>query len=603
MCDGQGRPASVADALGMLDRALGYLAAADAAVLPTSVQADALLALAKAEARHTAARARVLAAFTAQGGYEDDGHGSARTWLRWRARVTSGAAAGAIGWMRRLTAHPVIAEAMAAGALSESWARQICDWTGRLPEARRDGADEILAAAALGGAGLSDLAGLAQEMYERSHRGEPDDIFDDRYLRLGITFRGAGRAEGDLTPGCAAALDAVLESLGKKAGPEDTRTAGQRRHDALEEACTRLLASGMLPGGQPARAYLHITLAELRGSAGASGMESAWFAARASQPGWLTRPAAEAAGCDATLVPIVTGHVDQAALDRLTEFHLATHGLCTDGAGASAGPNGAGGEDGGDGRASARGEDGGHGRARPGGADGGDSRASVSGSGARSGPAGGLPGRGALSASGQPSGRPCSSSGTGAPGGCGCTCGDCRCPGRRPLSPQTVRRLRETMLRLAADVMSGPGGLASWLRQSQLAGGPGGGPGLPLGVPLPLDTGEAGPTVPAHLRRAVTTRHIHCAFPGCRVPSTACHIHHLVPRARGGPTALHNLVPLCTFHHLTAVHRWGWALALHADGSVTAASPDRVRILRDHGPPVGPRPKTRPPRARASPGR
>jgi hypothetical protein len=28
----------------------------------------------------------------------------------------------------------------------------------------------------------------------------------------------------------------VLESLGKKAGPEDTRTKRQRDHDALEEA-------------------------------------------------------------------------------------------------------------------------------------------------------------------------------------------------------------------------------------------------------------------------------------------------------------------------------------------------------------------------------
>ena len=66
-------------------------------------------------------------------------------------------------------------------------------------------------------------------MYERSIAAGPgddaDDTFADRYLRLGITFRGAGRAEGDLTPGCAAALDAVLAALGKKAGPEDTRTS------------------------------------------------------------------------------------------------------------------------------------------------------------------------------------------------------------------------------------------------------------------------------------------------------------------------------------------------------------------------------------------
>ena len=104
MCESEGQPASVADALGMLGRALGYLATADAASLPAAVQADALLALAKAEAQHTAARSRVLAAFAAQGGYEHDGHGGARSWLRWRARVTAapppGRSAGCGGWRR-----------------------------------------------------------------------------------------------------------------------------------------------------------------------------------------------------------------------------------------------------------------------------------------------------------------------------------------------------------------------------------------------------------------------------------------------------------------------------------------------------------------------
>jgi hypothetical protein len=181
----------------------------------------------------------VLGAFAGQGGFEDDGHGSARAWLKWQARVTAGAAAGAIGWARRLAAHPVIERALAGGELSPSWARCLCEWTGRLPAAQRGDADEILAGAARGGADLAGLAGLAREMYERSCRdggAAEDDRFGDRWFRLGITFGGAGRAEGDLTPGCAAALAAVLEALGKKAGPEDTRTGAQRRHDALEEA-------------------------------------------------------------------------------------------------------------------------------------------------------------------------------------------------------------------------------------------------------------------------------------------------------------------------------------------------------------------------------
>src|SRR5215472_10485462 len=256
MCDGMGQPSTVAEALVMLDRALDHLNAADAASLPSSVQAEALRALERAGAKHTAARARVLAAFAGQAAYEDDGQGSAGTWLKWQTRVTKGAAAGTVGWARRLAAHPAIGDALAAGDLSESWARQICAWTDRLPLGKQGDADEILAAAARSGVDLAGLGGLAQEMYERTHRdrdGEDLDGLSDRAVWLDATIGGAGRLTGDLTAGCSAALSAVLESLGKRAGPEDIRTAPQRRHDALEEACRRLIATGMLPdrAGQP----------------------------------------------------------------------------------------------------------------------------------------------------------------------------------------------------------------------------------------------------------------------------------------------------------------------------------------------------------------
>src|SRR5580704_3382588 len=356
MCDSEGPPVGLADALALLDRALDHLNAADAASLPASVQAEALRALGRAEAKHTAARARVLGAFAVQRGFEDDGHDTARTWLKWQTRVTTGAAASAVAWARRLAAHPAIHQALADGELSPSWARQICEWTERLPEDRRADADEILAGAARGGADLAGLAGLAREMYERCCRdgsaGPEEDGFADRWFRLGITFRGAGRAEGDLTPGCAAALAAVLEALGKKAGPEDTRTSRQRRHDALEEACRRLIRAGMVPAraGQPTQVLVHLSLAQLRGAPGASATEDAWAAARASQPGWLTGPEAEAALCDATVVPVVTGHVDWAALDQLTETFLLSHGIARhtghpagpDGTGRSGGPGGTG---------------------------------------------------------------------------------------------------------------------------------------------------------------------------------------------------------------------------------------------------------------------
>jgi Domain of unknown function (DUF222) len=238
-------PSSTTQALAMVRAGLGYLAGCDAAGLGTAAQADALIGLEQAGAQHTAARAKILAAFTAQDGFQADGHYGAKSWLRAVTKITLGAAAGATGWARRLQGHPVIADALAAGHLSASWARQICEWTEQLPGGLRADADQILLAAALGGADLHDLRALAREMIERARTAPDtdDDGFTDRALWLDTTIGGAGRLQGDLSPECAAALSVVLDALSQKAGPEDTRTMLQRRHDALEEACQRLIRS------------------------------------------------------------------------------------------------------------------------------------------------------------------------------------------------------------------------------------------------------------------------------------------------------------------------------------------------------------------------
>ncbi len=55
----------------------------------------------------------MLAAFAASGAHEDDGQQTARAWLKWQTQISMGAAAGAVGWMRRLAAHPAVAAALA----------------------------------------------------------------------------------------------------------------------------------------------------------------------------------------------------------------------------------------------------------------------------------------------------------------------------------------------------------------------------------------------------------------------------------------------------------------------------------------------------------
>ena len=325
----------------MVRAGLGYLAAVDAAQLGTAAQAECLGELERAEAVLTAARAFILAGFTAGQGYSGDADYSPRAWLIHKTRVSKGAAVAHTAWARRATTHPRVVAALATGELSESYGRTICQWTGKLPEDCRAAADAILLSAAQAGMDLRDLAGLAAEIYERSRSELPDEdparAFEDRAVRLETTFGGAGVLTGDLTPECAAVVGTVLDALSAPAGAEDDRTQAQRYHDALLEALRRLVASGLLPerAGQPVKVWAHISLADLLRLDGSSALQEEWTAqvraqwaahrAEASGGGgdggaWLDGDAAEAIACDAAMAPVVTGDVNVAVLEDLVRL-------------------------------------------------------------------------------------------------------------------------------------------------------------------------------------------------------------------------------------------------------------------------------------------
>ena len=508
---------------------LGYLATADATQMAAETQAQCLVLLEQASAIGTAARSSILAAFTAGQGYCADADYSPRAWLINKTRVTKGAAVAYTAWVRRAAAHPKIAEALAAGEMSESIARTLCQWTGKLPEDCRDAADEILIAAAKAGMDLRDLAELAGEIYQRSQpddAGGPDDGFEDRSVKLETTFQGAGVLTGDLTPECAAVVGAVLDALSAPAGAEDTRSHAQRYHDGLQEAMRRLVAADLLPerAGQPVKVWAHISLADLLVLDGSSALleewiasaRAAWAARRAGASvggsdgaAWLDGDAARAVACDASAAPVVMGQVNPDALDGLVR-------LCVE---------------------LARIQD----------ADTNSTAGLQDGSG-DTGEAGSQAASGAVA------------------------------------GPDTARAweaLEQAVIGKAVDLLSGPGGLASFLRRRQL--------GARLGGPsLPLDVGYA-ETIPAAIRNAVILRDKHCRWAGgCNQPAAACEVHHVKHKARGGKTSTKDCMLLCTYHHQVVIHRWGWTLVLNPDGTTTAWNPDKSKVLRSHSPPARP---------------
>jgi 5-methylcytosine-specific restriction endonuclease McrA len=563
--------ASASEALAVARAALGYLASADATGMADEEQAGCLRGLERVTSVVAAARSSVLGAFTAGKGYAGDADYSPRAWLIHKTGITRGAAVSYTAWAKRAVAHPEVFAVLAAGDVSESFARTVCTWTDKLPFESRDKADAILMAAAGSGLGLRDLAVLASEMLARCWQpdrpdpapdpgqnpgGQPgddrpdeaqgvrpgvdgedspgeksppaesqhpddarDEVFEDRALRLLVTFGGAGVLHGELTPECAEIVNTVLDALAVPAGPEDDRDQGQRYHDALQEAMTRLIASGLLPerAGQPVKAWVNISLADLMLLDGSSALVAEWtaglrarFAAhRAASAGgggdnggaWLDGDAAEGIACDAMLAPVVTGDVDPGVFGDLVRLCVELDEL-------------------------SHGTRDGHADAADGG-DGGESRGGMA-----------WPGTG-----------------------------------------RSRQALEQAIVGKAAALLSGPGGLASFLRRRQL--------GARLAGPsLPLDIGYAS-TVPASIRRAVRLRDRHCQWAGgCDQPASACDVHHTTHKADGGKTSLKDCVLLCRFHHLIAIHRWGWTLAVNPDGTTTAWNKDKTKILHSHSPPA-----------------
>jgi len=267
----------------------------------------------------------------------------------------------------------------------------------------------------------------------------------------------------------------------------------------------RLAASDLLPerAGQPVRAWVHVSLAELMLLEGSFTLTREWreqvrapwaaHRAGASEGGgsdggaWLDGDAARSFTCDASVTPVVTGEVNPAALEDLIR-------LCAEL----------------------------------------DKR------------------RRARDRAGDPA----------------------------PDTP-AEEALEQAIIGTAVDLLSGPGGLASFLRRRQF--------GARLGGPsLPLDVGvSAG--IPAAIRRAVVLRDQHCRFPGgCDQPAAGCEVHHLRHRKDGGPTSVRDCALFCFFHHQVVIHQWGWTVVLNPDGTTTAWNKDKTKIIHSHSPPARP---------------
>ena len=505
-------PESEDEALRMLATAAGYLADTDATQLPAEALGQYIRELIQANAVLTAALAPMLAAYDAKDGHLAEGQRSLRTWLVHMARVTRGQAAQYLAMRALPRDHQPLLAGLRARALTTSEALQLAKWTQAIPAEFRGPAEEILVAAARAGADLRALAQICAEIRSRTVPPDPDgnDPALDRAVFLDTTLDGAGVIRGDLTPECAAMVQAVLDALSAPAGAGDLRTRPQRYHDALAEAMKRLLASSLLPAraGQPVKALVHVSFADLceldvdsaLQEAWIAGYRARWAAQRAAASvstgdggAWLEGDAARRVACDAMIVPVVTADLDPGAVEILISLCAEYDHLRRQ---APAGPD--------------------------------------------------------------------------------------LDPEQADRTTQVLAMLEHQILAAVLQIVSGPGGVASFLRRNLM------GKGL-NGPSLPLDVGQTD-DIPVHLRRLVALRDQTCQFPGgCDQPASGCEPHHVVHRQDGGRTSLPDLKNYCWWHHHVVLHQMGWKLIVYPDGTSQVTSPGG-KIIRSHSPPSGPSP-------------
>jgi len=170
----------------------------------------------------------------------------------------------------------IVAAAQAAGAISARHAQIITRAIDALPAAVQAEHEDSVQDFLVEQARQFDPRLLAQVAHRISDTLDPDGTYTsehDRARRRDLTIRqrpdGSSHVEGELTAICTQALLTVLDTLARPVpaldGARDPRTAGQRNHDAVQDAMLMLLRTDLLPdcGGVAATILLTMTAEQI----------------------------------------------------------------------------------------------------------------------------------------------------------------------------------------------------------------------------------------------------------------------------------------------------------------------------------------------------
>jgi Domain of unknown function (DUF222) len=227
------------------------------------------------------------------------GNITAASWIARTCGMSITSAADRLCVGEQLGSLPKVAAALGSGEISYQSASALCHLRERLGEkAEFFDEDEMLGYARE--YSVFELRKLCRFAW---HVANPDGFFKEaeadftrRYFHISQMPDGMFAVDGQLDPVSGAALKTAVDVLAKPKGPEDERTAKQRRADAVGELSMHAMEQGTLPRRHSVKPHINLTMT-LEGLKGELGVPPADL--DLSLP--ISTRTAERIACDCTM--------------------------------------------------------------------------------------------------------------------------------------------------------------------------------------------------------------------------------------------------------------------------------------------------------------
>jgi hypothetical protein len=191
------------------------------------------------------------------------GNITAASWIARTCGMSISSAADRVCVGEQLESLPKVATALSSREISYQSASALCHLHERLGE-HREGFDEDEMLGHAREFSVSELRKLCRFAW---HVANPDGFFNEaeadftrRYFHVNQMPDGMFAVDGVLDPVGGAALKTAVDVLAKPKGPEDERTAKQRRADAVGELAMHAMEQGTLPRRHSVKPHINLTM-------------------------------------------------------------------------------------------------------------------------------------------------------------------------------------------------------------------------------------------------------------------------------------------------------------------------------------------------------